>query len=365
MNKKDMTRLKKMLGDEEACPIERVASCYVEAGSEEIRYQPATKFSMVEDEEAEQYVAFAKKGVTGKPGSTALDLEPEDNELDALRRTKLEDEEAIRRVCEKIMESYPSEENYGVFLMYGNCDVPSDSPKTSDDDPYAGSDETYEFVAVMIQPCALSKAGIVYDGASNGYRDRKRDRPLSPPVHSFLFPSFTEGHADVSTATYFSKNAKAQTEGRPVVEALLGTTVPLTVDEQKDGFAGMMTAGFGASIPFDAAKEVFETFAERRAAAESEGDPTDLTADEVRDVIERCGADDSTKEALDEAFGEFDGKNFSLDVIAPKTVSVTTDAATVKVELNELPDVDVIEYKGQRCLVIPLYGASVENMNVR
>lgn len=364
MNKKDMAKLRKAFGKEEGCPIVRIASCYVDASDGEPRIQETRLFARSDDEEEEQYRAFFKKAVTGKPGSTAVEIEPEDRFLDELVRSGLEDESLVRDVFEKIAQTYASDESFGIFAAYGAYDVPKQASDGSES--YDESDETYEFVLIMIQPCALSKAGIVYDASGNRYKDRKKDRPLGAPSHSFLYPSFDEGHADSSRAACFSKNEKLQAEASPLAEVLFGTGIPLTAKEQKDGFAEMMTAGFGASIPYDAVRDAYERFSEIRAESESEGAEAALTISELKDIIKESGVEGEERgQALEEAAAAYEGRKFSLDAIAPKNVSVSTDAATVKIDLNEMAGLEVIEYKGRRCLAVPLYGASVENMNVK
>ena len=358
MNKKDITMLKKMMGSGEDSPVLRTASCYIDHPDEftkEAHYQDSVSFGKITEEEASQYIAFLKKGLSGKIGSTVVEVVPEKSELSALRDTQLKEEDAIRDVCEKIKEQYHSDENYSIFLVYGSYDIPS-----------GDADEVFNFVVAMLQPCSLSKAGIVYDAQNNSFKDRKRDRPLGAPVHTFLYPSFDDGHCDMGHAAYFSKNEKVQDESRDVIETLFGTQIPMTAKQQKDGFNDLLEAGYGNVIPYNAMQNVYEKFAELRADAEASGEETQLTTADLTDIISGSGdmAEDG-KETLKKVADGYAGKKFDLDNIAPKNIDIRTDKAAVKIELNDISDIAVVTHEGEKCLMIPLHGATIDNLKVR
>lgn len=360
MTKKDLTMLRKAIGREDPCPIAMTASCYVEAETKATTYQEPELFEREEDERADQFRAFMKKALTGRPGVTALDVKPKANLLERARRDGLEDDEAVRAIAEAIAESYRADEDYAVFVAKGEWDVPAQGG--------GESEISYDFVLVTIQPCALSKSGIVYDRPKNSYVGRMKDRPLGAPAHAFLWPSFDEGAPDAGVATCFSKTQKAQPEIRKVAEALFGSPIPLSPEEQKAAFDEMAVAasGGGAGVAYEDLKRAYGRFAEIAAEAEVAGAEGRLTAKELADIIKDEGSmDEETLAAVDAVAEKYRGEEFALGALAPKAVAIDTEAAKLKVGLNDVTELDVIEWKGRRCLAVPLYGAKVEGLDAR
>lgn len=102
-----------------------------------------------------EYCAFFKKGVSGKLGSSAIEVKVEENLLEPLRDTELKNMERIESVAMNIRDHYLADDNYSIFFAYGVFDLPGSSGEDSK--------EIYTFVLALIQPCGLSKPGIKYD----------------------------------------------------------------------------------------------------------------------------------------------------------------------------------------------------------
>lgn len=362
MVKKDQSMLKKAIGKTDETSIVRTASCYVRAETGDIWYQDPKLFDTEEEERAEQLISFIKKGLGGKIGTNVIELVPEEkNLLEGIRKDELTDANVVQNLLSVISEAYHSDEDYGIFVTYGVYDLPA----TNSDGDYA--EDVYSFVLVTIHPCGLSKSGIVYDVPENSYVDRKKDRPLGAPKHSFLWPALDNGIQDVSKAVYFSKNEKVQAEIHEVIENLFATTIPLSPQEQKAGFMEMMNASNdGTGISYDEVQRVYQRFSSLQAEADVSGTECKIDTDTLRDIIENDELmDDDAKEALEKAAEQYEGREFNLCNIAPRNIGIKTDNASMKVDLNELTELEVIEYGGRRCLLVPLYGAEVENMRVK
>ena len=364
MNKKDVSMIKKAFGNEESSPFVNIASCYVDVFQEDVRVQPTITFSRIEEDKAEQYVTFFKKAVSGKPGVTLMELKPEKNELKAALDSKLEDEEAVSELFRSIKDSYKPEENYGIFAAYGIFDIVSS--KSEEGGLYDGDDdEVYEYLLVTILPCALNKPGIIYDFPNNDYTDSARHRQLTTPVHTFLYPSFDEGHADTTHVAYISKNTAVQSEADETMTELFGVSIPIPAAQQKAAFEEMMMSGSNGSVSYEALQNVYGRLAEIKAEALASNEEATLTTKELKDIIKSGGdLSEEDEKLLDEVSDTYENKHFSVDNITSKNVSVNVDRAVLKIDLNDFPDLEVIVHNGQKCILIPISGAEVDDIKV-
>ena len=245
MDKRDQSLLKNKVisKSSEDTSVVRIASCYVDKWKNEIKYQEPRILMRMDESEVEQYLAFMVKGVGGKLGSSAMELDAGSEDLfSRLRTSRLEDESIIRQTCEKIYENYVSEENFGILLAYGEFDLPDVNDNTPD--------EVYSYVIVMIQPCPLSKPGLVFDSGENLFIDRIKDHALGVPAHAFLYPSLDGIHTDIDHSFYCAKTAKLTKDIVDTVGALFNSSIPLPAEEQKEGFRKILQGGFSNAVPF-------------------------------------------------------------------------------------------------------------------
>ena len=203
MTKKDIAFLKKIIGNSDYTPIMRIASCYVDIARDDIRFQEPQTFMRLDESELSQYCQLFKKGVSGKLGTTVIELDAKENIIAPLRDSSLSDMDEIEHAAMTIRDNYNAEGNYCIFFAYGAYDIPGKNGKDSE--------EVYTFILVLIQPCNLSKPGIKYDSPKNEFSNRMIEPMLEPPIYSFLYPALDERQTDLSKAVFYSKNEKCRT----------------------------------------------------------------------------------------------------------------------------------------------------------
>lgn len=361
MNKKDLSKIKKIISKKEDTPIRRVASCYIDVSKSEPRYQDPEMFEMLDDAELEQFLAFFKKSLTGNLGTTAFELNTRDANvlIDEIRKDELNKTSLIEKVCESVRDTIKMDDNYCVYFAFGAYDVPPDEEREMD------SEEVYNFVLVMIQPCKLSKPGIKYDYPNNNFKDRTKDRLLEAPIISFLYPSFDEGHTDIDHAMCFIKNAKNRENYQDLVNALFDTSIPASVETQKEGFYNIVSSGHNYNLPYEALQNVYEELNQIRVDSEMTGDEIKLTANDICDIVKREANIPKEKEdEINAQVAKYAMCEFSLDNIAPKTIGVKTDKATFKVDLTEIGSIKKKMIDGIEYFLIPVDNATVEDMGV-
>lgn len=363
MNRKDLGRLRKIISKKEDTPVSRIASCYVETGKTEPRFQEPESFSFIEESEVDQLLAFFKKSMAGNLGTTAFEIDIRDSDapVEKLRGSSLTDENLIKDVCYEIAANFNLDENYGVYFAYGDYDVPPDRESGKDE-----SEEVYRFILVMIQPCKLSKPGIKYDYPKNNFTDRPKDRLLEAPVISFLYPSFDEGHTDIDHAMCFIKTAKNRENYQGVANALFGAQMPASVETQKEGFTNIMGASHSYNLPYETAQSVYEKLNQIRIDSELSGEEVKLTARDLKDIVkEESGAEGAALEEIDQQADKYAGCEFSLDNIAPRTVGIKTSSAVVKVDLSDIGSIQKKTIDGIEYFLIPVIDATIEGIGIR
>lgn len=353
MTKKDIALFKKLVSNPEETPVTKSVSCYVDVSRDMVAYQKPATFLNIEDRQRELFCAFIKKGVTGKIGSTAIELLPEENLLERLRDCEL-NEDSVRKAVDAIRSNYHTDENYCIYFLYGAYDVP---------DKERDSEEVYRFVLVLIQPCPLSKPAIMYDAPGNTFTGRRSDRILDAPLHTFLWPALDEGHTDIDHAVYYAKTEKMVAKSGALIPALFGTNIPLTPSEQKSGFQKMLETAFNNEVPYDAVKGIYDCLAEKCIDMSLSGEDMRLKPNELADIIiEQGNIPETDQEAAKEAAKEFAGRDFSVSNIVPQKVTIETESANIKSELSEMFTIERRMIDGKDYYLIPARHSSVDGL---
>lgn len=246
LNKKDVMELKKRF-KKEACSIDRLAGCYVDAGKNKaIKFNES--FLNMDDEEFYKYLEIAKKTLTGTLGNNILELDfPLEEEatggkqhfLYALRNDGLCSEDLLDRLYDLIIDGYNYVGNYLILVFHDTYDIIT---KTNDNMKLDESEEVYEYLLVSICPVVLSKAGLGVREDENRIGARIRDWVVGVPDLGFLFPAFDNRSADIHKVDYFIRDAKDSHS--EVISDVLGCAPRMTATEQRNTFSAIVKRAF-------------------------------------------------------------------------------------------------------------------------
>ena len=295
LNKKDVMELKKRF-KKEACSIDRLAGCYVDAGKNKaIKFNES--FLNMDDEEFYKYLEIAKKTLTGTLGNNILELDfPLEEEatggkqhfLYALRNDGLCSEDLLDRLYDLIIDGYNYVGNYLILVFHDTYDIIT---KTSDNMKLDESEEVYEYLLVSICPVVLSKAGLGVREDENRIGARIRDWVVGVPDLGFLFPAFDNRSADIHKVDYFIRDAKDSHS--EVISDVLGCAPRMTATEQRNTFSAIVKRAF--SNDTENGKEALINIQESFNALINTGE--DLTENEINSII-------LTPETIDEILVE-------------------------------------------------------------
>ena len=247
MNKKEVAEIKRRL-KKESCTISKMVGCYVNSSKDKV-CTFSESFLSLEDEEFHKYLEIANKTLSGTVGNNLIELEfpieaeengaPQQN-LMALKKSGLEDENLYNAFFDHIIETYDFVGNYLILLYYDNYDV---MVKTSDNMKLDESEETYEYIICSICPVMLSKPGLGYREDEHRIGARIRDWVVGPTDSGFIFPCFTDRSSDINSIMMYTK--KADDPHKELWEMGLGCASKLTTQEKKNAFTNILTQTIG------------------------------------------------------------------------------------------------------------------------
>lgn len=362
MVKSELGELKKLL-TQKNCTITRICGCYVD-GDKNKKSVFARSFLALPDEEMFKYFEILRKGLSGTPGKTALDLTfpieacseggPQDFLL-KLRASKLKDDALLDEYYSRIISSFEYVGNYLIMVIHDAYDVPG---RTNDGlDMEDASDEVYEYIYTVICPVDLAEPGLAFDPVTNEFHNRNRDWVVQLPFVGFLFPAFNDRSTDVNSIMYYSKDPENLND--TLVEMLLGCGLPMTAGSQKETFQTLITETLGETCEFEAVKTIHEKMGELIEEHKEELAPLVLDKNEVKSLFASSGVANEKMEEFDRHYEKTAGNDtplFVSNVYNTRSFDVKTPDVTIKVKPDRTDLIDNRTIDGRPCLVVALNG---------
>ena len=230
---KDIKEIKRRLKKNEAT-FTRMTGCYVNSEKEKV-LTFAQSFLNLEDEEYFKYLELAKAVFAEKIDDQMLDLEfkanGQERNLQALRQSKLKNEEMLDAFYDNIIEQYYYVGNYLILVFHDAYDV---LKVTTDNNKLDESEEVYEYLVCALCPVTLSEAALGYIEQKNQIGPRIRDWIVRAPRDGFIWPAFKDRSAESGSVMYFCKNA--ENPDHNFMEYGLGCMPILTASEERSRF---------------------------------------------------------------------------------------------------------------------------------
>ena len=360
MNKKEILEIRKQFKPEKST-ISRLCCCYVNHEKEKIMEHSGSFLTMPE-EELFKYFEIFKQTLGGSVNKNLLTLSfPLDSEAEggaqrmlmALRDSRLEDEALVQEFFDRIIANYTYTENYLILLVYGAYDVPG---RAADNlEMFDASDTVYTHILCSICPVNLTKPGLSYNPDRNELTTRIRDWLGEKPMNGFLFPAFHDRQTDIHNVLYYC--AKPEEVQGDFIDAVLGSPLPVTAGAQKDIFRDLASEALGDNCDFDVARAIRHNLDEMMEAAKENPDPLELSAPDVRRLLENSGVPEENLEDFEETFEKMAGDRtvFAASNIAEKG-AFTVESPNVKIKVDpafaDLLETRIID--GRPCLIIPV-----------
>lgn len=360
MNKREISEIKRQFSPSQ-CSITRICGCYVD-GEKNIKAEMREAFLSLPEEDMFKYFEILRKGLSGKLGRNLVNLEfplkaeEEDGAQEfllRLRNSQLKDDDLLNDFYGMVIDSYDYVGNYLILLIHDAYDIPG---KTSDgfsmDD---ASDEVYSYIMCCICPVDLSKPGLGYNEQSNAFQNRRRDWVVGMPDMAFLFPAFNDRSTDIHAALmYVKKNFQSG-----FVQSVLGCGIPLEAEHQKSAFNELVESVLGIKCTCEAVKTIYASLRELLEESKDSPDPLVLNKQSMRTLFESSGIDEEDMEAFDALYDNLTGGNnlLAANLMNEKEFRIELPDAVVKLNVESSNEVEIMDIKGRKCLVIGISGA--------
>lgn len=355
--------------------IRRIYGCYVNS-QREILADLDEALGMMPQEEAEQYLNFLKKVLSGAPGRNLIDIvfsnqqvmdSDEHRLLMALRDSGLEDTARRQEFYRQVIDSLDmGEDNYLLLLAGEDYDVPRRGKDGQRDDD--GSEEVFRYFVCAICPVKDGKVELGYFSGENEFHNCLSKQLVGAPALGFLFPAFDDRRANIYNMLYYVR--KPEEPHHELIDGVFHTDLPMTAAEEREAFQAALSDALGEACSMELFQSVHERLAEKIEEYRESRDPEPLTVSprELGELLVNCGVPEEKTEVFRQRCGEEFGEGAVLrpeNLIDSKRFEVRTGDATLHVSPDRSYLVETRIIDGRKYILIPAdEGAEINGFSV-
>ena len=375
MNQKELREIRRRFSlDKDS--ISHVYGCYVNA-AKEIVTRIDMSIGLMEQEEAEMYLKFLKKSISGTLGRNLLDVafstaqvenSDEHRLLMALKASHLRDESLREIFYERIIESANMDDQSYVILMAADSyDVPF---KGSDDEVFdEGSSEIFDYIICGVYPVKDAKAALRYMSDERQFRGASTGHVIGTPEVGFMFPAFDNRSTNIYNALYYSRNVLEIHD--ELIKGLFNVeNVPMSAGTQKHVFADTLNEALGEECNLEVVQAVHEDIREKLAIHKEnkEIELPEIYVEEVGDILKKNGVDEEKITAFNDACQKNFGNSGVLNpsnLVETKKFEMTTGEVKITVDPEQAYRVKTQIIDGMKYILIPAdEGVTVNGIDV-
>lgn len=277
MTKKEISEIRKQCRIQETHLQPSAAAMSQENGQEKICFTQT--FQTLAQEDAQQYLALFKKGLSGKPDESlsegVVSGEVQESLL-ALTDCGLRDPKVVNRFFDAAAESFAFGTGFLILLIHNCYDIPKPS----------GSDTAYSYIQCLICPIQESVPELGYQGKEKWFASTAKNWIVKIQAVGFLYPAFNDRCTDIHHMLAYIPGEKRS--GRTFIENLLGTELPMPRSSQCAAFRALAEQGLGENLTYQAIcslKESLDMITENETQA---GEEKKISWDEAVRIIEEA-----------------------------------------------------------------------------
>lgn len=342
MKRKEINEIKKQF-TAAGYTVTRIVGCVVSEEKEEL-YTFNRTFLSLEEEQMFKYFDMFRKGLSGRKGKNLYELEflPDTGAnvfLKTVRDSRLREETPYQILFKNIIDNYEMGGKYAIFIIHGAYDIPGKAKDgTTMED---ASDGVYEYIMCCICPVTLSLPGLSW---KEEIRTAERQWMIRTPETAFIYPAFTDRSEDYNHIWFYTK--KANDPGEGLIENVLGCSIPVTPEEQREEFKNLTNAGELSIHEIEKVKELFRELGTIEDI-QSETDE-ELKMEEIVNILKKAGIENAEGAAVD--------KVMLRNIINTKRFVLGTPDANVVVSAERTDLVGIREIDGKNYIVVETDG---------
>ena len=360
MTEKEIAEIRKRLKHDKN-NITKICGCYVSA-DKEIKNEFTQTVGLIPLETNEMLFNILKKTLSGRIGRNLHDIafkteqvgtSDEHKLLMTLRDSELSNEEAVRELYDKIINSYPTDEGYLILLVCDKYDLPniSKNDESFDDD----STEVFRYIVCSVCPIKLTKTQLGFSNGENNFTNIGADNSICAPEIGFMFPSFDDRSTNIYNALYYTKSASENYQ--TVTDSLFNTEVFMPAVEQKETFQSLIAETAGDECDYDLMQNVHGQITEMIAEHKNMNQQEELSVGktEIKNILTKCGVSQENISKFDENYDNSFGEKSSFNpqnIIDENNFEVKTPDVTIKVKPDKSYLVDTKVIDGVKYVVV-------------
>ena len=356
MIKKEILEIRKTVKTKNCC-IHTVNLCYV-GPEKDIIFFSRHSLHTFQEPDIEKYCGIFQKTLAGKPEKNLVTLEfngenGEERKDILLKAVKESGGKgaAAEALCKEIADSCDIVGNFLIILAFGNYDIPQ---KTSDGRTLEdASDGVYEYMLCSICPVEPSESGLFYIEDKKEFTGKLRDWIVRKPAAGFLFPSFEDRTTDIHHCLY--SMPKPKDPHRPIVEEILGSTLPQEADEQKDLFRSIVSDALGKNATIDNIVTVNRGVSEYEEERTVNEEPAPVDKTELQRILRRTGFQEDIDEEI----------NVMAENIIEDKYVFETNGIRVSVSPEHIDRIEQQMKGGAPYILIPAAGMTLNGIDLK
>ena len=237
MNKKEISELSRRFKLEKS-NISKIYGCYVNSNKEVISYLDES-IGLMPQKEAEQYLAFLKKVLSGAPGRNLTDIvfstDQVSNSDEHRLLMALRDDHADARQSffQAVIENLDmGDSNYLILCANDAYDVPRRGRSDNE------SDQVFRYFVCAICPVKDGKLELGYYSGENEFHNCLARQIVGAPELGFLFPAFDNRSTNIYNALFYSR--RPDEIHYEFIEGVFRVDLAMTPAEQREAFESIL-----------------------------------------------------------------------------------------------------------------------------
>lgn len=360
MNKKDLATLRRRFAPDKN-DISIIRGCFVNEKREIVSTFSKSPVSLPESE-AEHYLASFKKALGGTAGRNQFTVpvhtdDPAGQLLRQVQSSELTDEKAVERLFKTIIDGLEIEGSYLILAMHDAYSVPYKKSDEHAERPDF-SDKVFNYIIVTVCPVKLTKPLLTFFRDDRDFHTVEPDLAVGSPALGFMYPTFSDGGADINSALYYTKDA-ADIHA-DFVDAVFAAQAPESGADQRDQFYGVLADTLEDGITFEVVQGLHESLTAQLSERKASAAPLKVSRGEIAGLL---GVSSAEQKAFDEAYLEQFGA-VGMDattVVEPKKFVIETENATIQVDPSRSDLVEMKRIDGRRYILLAVEGEATVN----
>lgn len=363
MNKKEIAKIRRRFAPDKN-DISIIRGCYVNEKGEIVSSFSKSPLSIPESE-AKHYFSAFKKTLGGVPNRNQFNIPVHIEEesgmlLRQLQKSELTDEKALTAFYKRIIDKLEIDGSYLILMMHDAYSVPYKNTDEHTDKPdFDGT--VFNYIITSVCPVKLTKPQLTFFSDDRDFHTVDPDLAVGSPSLGFMYPTFSDGGADVNTALYYTKDtADIHAD---FIDGVFNVAAPESSEDQCQAFYDVIADTLEQGVTFDVVQTLHENIVEQMAERKKDAAPLQISRKEIASLLDSCDVPVSEQEAFQESYLErFGAVGIEAQtIIEPRKFEIETENATIQVDSDRSDLVEAKRIDGRRYILIAVEGEATIN----